>query len=98
MTNTEIEQIAIRVLSPERGKYGLEHIEVRVDQDDSDEPALFVETFMKAGIEALGGTVASNAHHALSEELLRAGETRFPYFLVRYKDDEASNDPASEAH
>lgn len=90
MTNAEIKELAGRVLGPKLGTHGLEHIEGRIDRDDPDDPALFVEAFMKVDSSFLDGKAVSVAHHALSEALLDAGEARFPYFLIRYADEDVT--------
>jgi hypothetical protein len=88
MTKAEIRDLAERVLRSELGSLGLDRIDIREDLDNSDDPALFVDAFLKAGSPPVAGEVSTHVHHALSRKLLEAGENRFPYLRVRHPDDE----------
>jgi hypothetical protein len=90
VTNAEIADIARRVLAPTLGRRSLDRVEVRVEEDDVENTALFVDAFMKPNATPLGGLVASNSLHELSQALLQAGEVRFPYLRLRYAEDERS--------
>ena len=79
MIKAEIRELAERVLRSELGSLGLDRIDVREDRDYADDPALFVDAFLKAGSPPVAGEVSTRVHHALSRKLLEAGEDRFPY-------------------
>lgn len=96
MTNVEIKAIADRVIGSTLASRGLDRIEVRVEPDEIDEPALFVDAFMKPEASSLGGGVTSGALHALSTALLEAGEMRFPYLRFRYPDEDGAGAGASK--
>lgn len=86
MKDAEIKKLAEQVLRKDLNLQDLDRIEVRIDRDDPDEPALFIEAYMKSGVREIAKGLASSAHHMLSQRLLEAGEDRFPYFLFRYTD------------
>jgi hypothetical protein len=95
MNAAQIREIAERVLRPELEAFGLERIVVKEGLDNSDDPALFVDAFLRAGSPPLRGELSSHVHHALSKSLLEAGENRFPYLRVRHPDDEELADDFS---
>ena len=49
MIKAEIRELAERVLRSELGSLGLDRIDVREDREYADDPALFVDAFLKAG-------------------------------------------------
>jgi hypothetical protein len=49
---------------------------------------------MKPNSPPVGGKSSSEAHGALIEALLKHGEQRFPYLLLRYPDDERGESEA----
>lgn len=90
MTDADIKEIAERVLGSHLSALGLDHIEVGVDRDDPDESILVVEAVMKPGVSSVGGRLVSAIHGELNQILLTAGEERFPYFRVRYHEDDSA--------
>jgi hypothetical protein len=99
MIKAEIRELAERVLRSELGSLGLDRIDLREDRDYADDPALFVDAFLKAGSPPVAGEVPTRVHHALSRKLLEAGEDRSPYLRVRHPDDEEPEGaPPPEVH
>jgi len=76
------------VLRKTLGPYGFDHVEIREDVDHADEPALFIDAWLKPNAPFISGKVSSKAHGALSDALLKQGERRFPYLFIRHPDDE----------
>ena len=99
MIKAEIRELAERVLRSELGSVSLDRIDVREDRDYADDPAHFVDAFLKAGSPPVAGEVSTRVHHALSRKLLEAGEDRFPYLRVRHPDyEEPEGAPPLEVH
>jgi hypothetical protein len=76
------------VLRDKLGPYGLDHVEVKADIDHDGEPALFIDAILKPNSELVGGKVYADVLGALSDALLKGGERRFPYLMLRHPDEE----------
>ena len=88
MTSPNVRELAETLIRRELGARGLAWVAVREDVDHGGEPALFVEAVLERVADRVGGDASSRLHATLSQALLKAGEQRFPYFRVRYLDDE----------
>jgi hypothetical protein len=83
------------VLRQELGPHGLDHVEVKADEDHAGDPALFITAVLKPNTQLIGAKIYSDAHKALNDALLNEGERRFPYLFLRHPDDERE-DPMSK--
>lgn len=83
------------VLREKLGSYGFDHAEVKADVDHDGEPALFIDAVLKPNSQLVEGKIYSEAIGALSSALLRLGERRFPYLLLRHPDDEPAEPPST---
>lgn len=92
----DLTRIIDDVLRTKLGPHGFDHAEVKEGADHAGEDALFIDAFLKPNSALVGGRVANEAHGAVSDALLERGERRFPYFLIRYPDDEPAEPPSME--
>jgi hypothetical protein len=77
------------VLRAKLGPHGFDHADVRVDLDHDGEEALFIDAVLKPNSPLVEGKIYSKALGALSDALLKHGERRFPYLMLRHLDAEA---------
>jgi hypothetical protein len=84
MTEDQVKALATRVMSKAFRTKGFKEVAVRSGKDHEGEPALFIEVILRHGSKPVGGSVSIEALHALSDELLKKGEQRFPYVIYLY--------------
>jgi hypothetical protein len=78
-TQTDAVTAAINNLLKERmDRYGFDHAEIRIDDDHTGEPALFIDAYYHLG-EPLETLQLLRLLTDLRNGLVRQGERRFPY-------------------
>ncbi|MCS6879286.1 MAG: hypothetical protein NZP72_13425 [Geminicoccaceae bacterium] len=75
---TELARAIERILHERLGRYGLERIEVRGDEDRAGEPALFADVWYRLSPEPVDPAATAAAQVSSRDRPLGSGEPRFP--------------------
>lgn len=92
MTIEEIRRIAEDVLKPTLGPHGLDHAEIRLEDNQDGEPSIFVVAHFRKGSAPTPGRASLAASGDLARAFYDVGELRFPYLVHRFEDDEMAVD------
>ena len=84
LSETTVHDIVNRALSSTLGPHGFLHAEVRSGDDDLGDSSLFVTAVFAPGSSIVRGDAFGDALVDFRARLRDAGETRFPYFDVKY--------------
>lgn len=90
MTADEVRVLADTTLRPVLGDRNVEQIVVREQDDWTGDPALYIDVFVDPALDALDAGQWLNARLRLSDQLIERGETRFPFFSLTDREEQAS--------
>lgn len=97
MTPDQVLGYAEPLLRPVLGDENVETVAVREEDDWSGAPSIYIDVFVVPGTEWPDGNALTGLRLALSDQLVAAGEARFPYIRLRDRQDEDEDVPGEAA-